>query len=470
MSSLPGIIGLLVSIYVRPHEFFEPLRHANANYVFFALCLLGTVGDLVARRARLAPTPLLPYVLAFGIWCAVTVALRGLGLLANVANGIVVDTIIFLVLAHGIHRARALYVVALSLLACGLFVTYVGVDQGVSPLQCVVFDPVERIGVAYSDGRPCALVDADGIPLASQVDCMEGGIAGLPYQCERVGLFGTTSIGGGRVRYVGVLLDPNDLALAASMALPFAFAVFEVRRSRLSLALVIASVAGIGVLVVLTQSRGGMLAFGAVLGAYFLKKFGWRRGAVAFGAMAVPVLLLGGRSSASASESTLERLGCACAGIKMLIHSPLVGVGYRQFVEHHNLTAHNAYILVAAELGAPGLWLFAVIVWLSLKIPLTILRFDVEAGEASRTVKALAMAMLSALAGACAGIFFLSWSYHCILWIYFGLSAALYTVWKRVAPAYQCRLTFREAWRIALGCAVALAAWAQYIRMKGAWE
>ena len=44
------------------------------------------------------------------------------------------------------------------------------------------------------------------------MDCHEGGEPGAIYRCERVGLFGTVSVGEGRVRYRGVLKDPNELA------------------------------------------------------------------------------------------------------------------------------------------------------------------------------------------------------------------------------------------------------------------
>ena len=36
---------------------------------------------------------------------------------------------------------------------------------------------------------------------------------------QAVGMFQTTSIDGGRVRYLGVLTDPNELALATALAL-----------------------------------------------------------------------------------------------------------------------------------------------------------------------------------------------------------------------------------------------------------
>ena len=110
----------------------------------------------------------------------------------------------------------------------------------------------------------------------------------------------------------------------------------------------------VGLEIGFTQSRGGQVTMGAVLGAYFVKKYGWKRGASWASRWPSPVLALGGRHDESAEESTLERLGCAAAGIKMLMSYPIRGVGYTQYTEFHFLTAHNAYVLAAGELGLPG--------------------------------------------------------------------------------------------------------------------
>jgi O-antigen ligase len=177
-----------------------------------------------------------------------------------------------------------------------------------------------------------------------------------------------------------------------------------------------------------------------------------------------------GRADASADDSTLARLGCACAGIKMLLSSPLLGVGYARFNEHHGQTAHNSYILAAGELGVPGALLFAFILYLAVKVPVTILRLETAADPETRTVRALALAVLASFAGGAVGIFFLSWTYHYVLWIHIGLSGALFALVKHRHPAYACRLTLREALRIALAFAAMLVAWSWYIRHKGAWE
>jgi hypothetical protein len=292
----------------------------------------------------------------------------------------------------------------------------------------------------------------------------------MTYVCEHAGMLGTYSMGGGRVRYLGVLEDPNDLALATALALPFAFAFFEIRRSALRLLLLVLAVGVIGVEIVYTQSRGGQLTLAAVLGAYFVKKYGYKRGFVVGAALILPIALLGGRSDGDADSSTIQRLGCACAGIKMLVAYPITGVGYSRFTEEHPLTAHNAYILAAGELGLVGMSFFAFIVYLSVKIPVLVLRLDLGADDGARTTKALAMAVLAALGGGCVGIFFLSWTYHFVLWIHFGLSGALYSVVRARHPTFECRLTFKEGSGVVLGYCAFLVFWTWYVKYRGAWE
>ena len=129
--------------------------------------------------------------------------------------------------------------------------------------------------------------------------------------------------------------------------------------------------------VILTQSRGGQLVIVTVLMFMFVWRFGWKGVAVALLA-ALPVLLLGGRQDAEADESTLERLELLTEGVSLFIAHPFRGVGLDQFADQVNspshLTAHNSYLLAAAEIGFPGFFLWSGIVWTSLKIPITAIK------------------------------------------------------------------------------------------------
>jgi hypothetical protein len=55
--------------------------------------------------------------------------------------------------------------------------------------------------------------------------------------------------------------------------------------------------------------------------------------------------------------------------------------------------------------------------------------------------RAWAIGLLAAFIGLCVGIFFLSFTYHYVLWIYLGLSGALYSAVRRHVPTFRVRLT-----------------------------
>ncbi len=471
MSALPGIIGLIIFTYLRPQEWWEPLKSINFLYIFLFLSLVGLWSDVNKRKTVLMRTPHLRYVLMFVVWCALTLLVRKPAVLGTKIILIIVDAILYLIISTGIQQVKTFFRLVLVVYASGLFVAYVGADQGTRPFQCIVFDPADKNGNGFSDGRECLMVDEEGLPHDGTGDCVESGEPGMPYECERAGLFGTTSVGGGRVRYLGVLLDPNELALATALAVPFAFVFVELRRTFLRLAGLLVTLVVVAFEIVRTQSRGGQITLGAVLGAYFVKKYGWKRGLPGrHGARRAASLMLGGRDDESAKESTLERLGCAAAGIKMLMTYPFTGVGFTEYTEHHFLTAHNAYVLAAGELGLPGMWLFGSMIFLAVKVPVTVMRYEMAETEETVMLKALAMGLLSALVGASMGIFFLSWCYHYVLWIHFGMIGALYTCTKRLYPAFEIHTTWKDARNVLLTYVAGIIFWTYYIKSKGAWD
>ena len=424
------------------------------------------------RRTKLVRTPHLRYIGAFVFWCIFTLAIRKPELITSPSVILIcVNLTLYSLIATGIQDLQKFRKLITVVFACGLWVAFVGAHQGMSPFQCVVYNPAEKNAMGFPDGRECLMVDDEGLPHDGTADCLASGKPGLPYQCERAGLFGTTSCGGGRVRYLGVLLDPNELSLATALAVPFAFAFLEMKPSAARVALLLVTLVVVAIEIVFTQSRGGQVTLGAVLGAYFIKKYGWKRGMMVGAVMVVPMLALGGRHDESAEESTLERLGCAAAGIKMLMSFPFRGVGFSQYTEFHFLTAHNAYVLAVGELGLPGMWLFGVLIFLAIKVPISVIQYPMpEEHPDTVTIKALAMAMCAAMIGGAIGIFFLSWCYHYVLWVHFGLVGALYNCVKKIHPGYDCQVTKKEGRLIFAGYVAFLVVWTYYIKSKGAWD
>jgi O-antigen ligase len=205
-------------------------------------------------------------------------------------------------------------------------------------------------------------------------------------------------------------------------------------------------------LVVMSKSRGGQLVFLAVLGIYFVRKFGWA-GVAAAALLAAPLMLLGGRSGSAADESEMLRYHAWDAGLAMVRHNPVLGVGYRQFGENYFLTAHNSYILTPAELGLPGMLLWTILLYLSVKIAWRGLKdfADVPGADAARV---WGLALVACWAGFLIQLTFLSFAYHSVLWVYFGVTGAYYSCVKSHAPAWRVRFGLKDA-AICLACDLA---------------
>ncbi len=435
MFAIPGIIALVVFIYARPQEFYAQLTIVPLLYLFFALALYGVLVDVRAGNSRLFAAPQLPWVLALFAYASIAVVfLAPSGAFGHVTT-LAVCVALFALIAHGVQTFRALNVVAGTVLAMVLLVTGVGAHQGFQPMGCVIVD--ETIPNDSASGR------YDGRPCDNPRDCYLGDAEpGAQYLCEHIGLLGTTSIGRGRVRYRGVLQDPNELALAGGIGLPLAFALGRVPRKSLGrLGLVLLTLVLVALCAVLTASRTGQVVFLAVIGVYFVKRFGLK--GVLFGiTVALPLLVFGGRSGEEAESSTFERVDCWVEAMGLFRSHPLFGIGLGQFGEYHYLTAHNSYLLALSELGPIGLLLFSIILYLSVKIPVEVLRVVGPTGEAAlgaSVARPWAIALLAAFAGLAVGIFFLSFAYHYVLWIYIGLAGALYSAVRTHDPNFRVR-------------------------------
>lgn len=431
MFTLPGLILLVLVDTLKPQEFIPLLAGVPLLYLLTALTLVGFAVDLRLGHVRLTPAPQLALASLLLGWCLLTMVPRGGAVIGAQALALVVPFSLFLLIAHGAQSLRALEALAATALALGLFLAAVGVHQALAPTGCY--------GQRYSDGSSGWVHDGRSCDRAEPNGCMRGEAEpGADYVCEHVGLFGTQSIQG-RVRFRGTIKDPNELALAVAVVLPLAFAFFERRRSGWRGALLAAALLVTGACVVFTRSRTGQVVFLMVLGIYFVRRVGWR--GLALGALvALPILLLGGRETEEAGASTMERLECWAAGLQMLRSSPILGVGFGQFTEHHYLTAHNSYLLTAAELGLPGMVLWTSVLWLSIKIPVVVLR-QAGAGtlDASPAARTWALALLASLAAMAGGMAFLSYAYKELLWIYLGLAGALFQAVRRHAPGFKVR-------------------------------
>jgi O-antigen ligase len=302
-------------------------------------------------------------------------------------------------------------------------------------------------------------------PCQALTQCDEAGEPGFAYICEKPGPLGTTSIGDGRVRYRGILQDPNELAMAIGLTFPLGLTLWTRRRSLVSSLLVAALLVFGGTCIVLTASRTGQMVVMAVAAAYFAVRFKWK-GIALGGVLAMPALVLGGRSSGEASASTQERLEAWSAGMRFLRGSPVWGIGQDQFREHHYITAHNSFVLAAAELGVVGLVLFLGLYYLSFKIVLSGMRHSHEVPEA-HIAYLWGRGLLATLCGMATGSFFLSLTYHPVVWLVFGLVAAYALALRRHDQTWKLAFGWPDVRTIAILAVGFLGGLQIYTKVKG---
>ncbi len=272
---------------------------------------------------------------------------------------------------------------------------------------------------------------------------------GLALLAVYVRTSGLATVEGNRAAIVGLLSDPNDLALILLVYVPL-FAELSLgtrglRRLGSSLMLAIL-VAGI----MATVSRGGVLGLMAALAFTF-----YDRGSLSLRLVLVPsiaalmlgMLLLAGVNERSSGayrpgeldESAQGRLDMWASGVRMAVHNPVFGVGFGQFAENYQgyarnpvqwepRDAHNSFVKAAAETGVVGFIPFMALVFLTFRVAYHRRKADVP--EDSPIERAVRRSVFPSMVGFCVAAFFLSQCWSWFLFILFAEAATLYEIWK----------------------------------------
>lgn len=261
-------------------------------------------------------------------------------------------------------------------------------------------------------------------------------------------------------RATGTIGDPNELAasLLVGLAIGAGFAIGRGNAPLLRLlGLCAVPLCALGVL--LSLSRGGLIAFGAMLIAAVLFGGRWRAPiAAGFGVVAVGGLVyftqlasLPARERVTTSGDGSGRIDLWTIAARMVEDHPVLGVGVGNFqiASPHFLlrpgttqradlilssapkVAHNTYLGIAAELGIPGLLLFLTIVLISLVCGLRAARIWAALGDG--TMEALARGVFLGLFGMLIADIFISEMYSKVLWTLLALGPALLAVARREA-------------------------------------
>jgi len=192
-------------------------------------------------------------------------------------------------------------------------------------------------------------------------------VQGLVQYKLGAGIGGVSAFGDeGRIRGIGVFNDPNDLALAFVITLPLVLSrILKAKSSIVNVLFLLALTAAL----VLTNSRGGFLAFVAAMFCYFVARTRKVVPAVLIAALLLFGMMAWGHSRmgtiSTAESSAHGRIEAWYEGLQMFKESPLLGVGYDLFTSDYHLTAHNSYVLILAECGFVGLFLWLALIYYS---------------------------------------------------------------------------------------------------------
>lgn len=231
-----------------------------------------------------------------------------------------------------------------------------------------------------------------------------------------------------RITYLGFFSDPNDLGMFLVMNIPFVL-YFYTKGNFTKKLIMLTILAALLYGVYITGSRGTMLGAGALVGVYFLVTNAGPKLIVSCLLLAPIAAVVFMSLQGDVDESATGRLEAWYFGLQMLMYNPIFGIGRGNFVEMHGLTAHNSYVLVAAELGVPGysLWCGAVIFtvlssYLFIKAAKTISPDELTTEQKDELL--LNKTLFYSMVGFMITAFFLSRSYTLLLFIFIGMSIA----------------------------------------------
>ena len=256
------------------------------------------------------------------------------------------------------------------------------------------------------------------------------------------GWAGQRLIDGRRITWISIFNDPNDLALAFVIMVPVLLAALF-KPTFFGFKVIPLSLLGLLLYgVYLTNSRGGFLGLMASVMFFFLKRSRWVIPGAIIGGVLSTLLFLFGPSRlglmAATDESAFGRLDAWYYGFQLIKANPIFGVGQNMFTDQYPLTAHNSFVLAAAELGLVGLFCWVGLFYTSFK-GLSLIQ------KHCPRLAPYAYGLQASLMGFAATTFFLSRTYTELPYLLCGFSAALYSIARQETDRVEFRFTSKDA-------------------------
>lgn len=343
-------LGFLIITFLRPAELFPALEGYELVAIVSVLALAGACVTVASGRGPTLRAPQLYLVGMLTLWVPFSV----------IASQFWFGAALYVFVLLWSTSALVFMLTALNLLTVGRL----RVAAGLIALL-IVFTGVQGVyAYHYGDGLASRFLYYEGINLE------EAALRMTPEQLEEAVAHlletGDVVI---RIRGLGFLNDPNDLAQALVAALPLLLCLRRPGRVSFNLLTVWIPVAAALYALSLTRSRGGLLALVAVMFLLGRKRIGPTLSMIlSAGGLAVLLLVgfIGGRQF-SMDDSSMGRAEAWYEGLNMLRSSPIWGTGYGSFADLNYLVAHNSFVHCFAEVGLVGyfIWLMLIVLTLS---------------------------------------------------------------------------------------------------------
>jgi hypothetical protein len=166
-----------------------------------------------------------------------------------------------------------------------------------------------------------------------------------------------------RLRGLGFINDPNDFTQLIVSLIPCLFFFWASKKSLRNFVFVLVPAGLLLFGMFLTHSRGGIIAFLAVVIIAARRKIGTIPSAITAGVLFAIATVIGWSGGREISvESGADRMEAWAMGLQLLKSHPLFGVGYQRFAEYYIITAHNTIVVCVAELGMFGLFFWVMFV------------------------------------------------------------------------------------------------------------
>lgn len=276
------------------------------------------------------------------------------------------------------------------------------------------------------------------------------------------GMLQSSSFGGGRFGLAGGVFDPNDTAYVLLSLFPLSLYFVQFRAGPVKKLAAIAAICGAVATILLTGSRGGMVAFGVVLVLLLLTRtigVGKAGKALFVLALASSWFLMRDKINVerylTLSDLTSDynltaeggRIQLWGEAVELSVRHPVTGVGVGCFaIANDNArrlagesylrwhAVHNSYLQVAAEAGLVGFAIYLLIYLRSFGTFLRLSRSPTRFPD-STELAAMGRLMLLGFVGLMISGFFLSQGYSTFSTLYFGLAASLERLQARPSAA-----------------------------------